>query len=57
MNLPRDDGLERLAALAVDAVAAASAGEPVAPADDPVSRRVGHVVDAIAGARRPPGGT
>ena len=47
-----DEELEHLARLAVDAVAAAAAGEPPRdPGDDPVARRVAHVVDAIAGAR------
>lgn len=47
-----DARLRRLAALAVDAVAQAGAGgAPDHVDDDPVARRVTHVVGAIAAAR------
>lgn len=50
---PADDTarLERLAALAVEAVAAAATGGAAELPPDPVARRVAHVVGAIAGAR------
>lgn len=53
--VPGPDDLDRLAELSVAAVAAAHQGASLAdPGDDPVTRRVHGVVDAIAAARPAP---